>query len=838
MQERGEVDWSKLTTETYELAEECLQINYYGAKRTAETLIPLLQLSDSPRIVNVSSGLGKLNNIPNDWAKGVFTDADNLTEEGVDEVLTELLKAFKEGSLESKGWPSSFSAYIVSKAALNAYTRILAKKYPDIRINSVCPGFVKTDLNSNAGVLPVKEGGARVVRTALLPNDGPSGSFFVQYEVSDIEQTNQKISSSHYYLFEYRPQNSKAFQELHYKRKEGSFCLIHISILTDRAISNISMAEATKRYAVVTGANKGIGLETVRQLASNGFTVVLTARDEKRGLEAVEKLKESGLSGQVVFHQLDVANPTTVASLAEYIKTQFGKLDILVNNAGITGSQVDGDALKAVADTGAVERGEVDWSKLTTETYELAEECLQINYYGAKRTAEALIPLLQLSDSPRIVNVSASLGKLKNIPSDWAKGVFTDADNLTEEGVGEVLTELLKAFKEGSLESKGWPSSLSAYIVSKAALNAYTRILAKKYPDIRINSVCPGFVKTDLNSNAGVLPVKEGGARVVRTALLPNDGPSGSFFVQYEVSDLWCFFFCFSWYAVVTGANKGIGLETVRQLASKGFTVVLTARDEKRGLEAVEKLIESGLSGQVVFHQLDVANPASLAPLADFIKTQFGKLDILVNNAGIGGSTADPDAFRAVVESGAFGRGEVDWSKLNTETYELTEECLQINYYGAKRTAEALIPLLQSSDSPRIVNVSSFMGKLNNIPSGWAKGVFTDAENLTEARLDEVLTELLKDFKEGSLESKGFPSSLSAYIVSKAALNAYTRFLAKKYPTFRINSVCPGFVKTDINYNIGVLPVEEGSAKVVKLALVPNDGPSGSFFVQYEVSDF
>ena len=84
------------------------------------------------------------------------------------------------------------------------------------------------------------------------------------------------------------------------------------------------------RYAVVTGANKGIGLETVRQLASNGFTVVLTARDEKRGLEAVEKLKESGLSGQVVFHQLDVANPATVASLAEFIKTQFGKLDILV----------------------------------------------------------------------------------------------------------------------------------------------------------------------------------------------------------------------------------------------------------------------------------------------------------------------------------------------------------------------------------------------------------------------------------------------------------------------------------------------------------------------------
>ncbi|XP_008232776.1 PREDICTED: (+)-neomenthol dehydrogenase-like [Prunus mume] len=298
------------------------------------------------------------------------------------------------------------------------------------------------------------------------------------------------------------------------------------------------MAEATKRYAVVTGANKGMGLETVRQLASNGFTVVLTARDDKRGLEAVEKLKESGLSGQVVFHQLDVANPATVASLADFIKTQFGKLDILVNNAGIYGSILDGDAFKAVIASGALERGEVDLSKLVTETYEFAEECVQINYYGAKRTAEALIPLLQLSDSPRIVNVSSSAGKLNNIPSDWAKGVFTDAENLTEERVDEVLIEFLKDFKEGSLESKGWPSSTPAYTVSKAALNAYTRILAKKYLNFRINSVCPGFVKSEINVNTGVLPVEEGGARIVKLALLPNDGPTGSFFVDNEVSDL------------------------------------------------------------------------------------------------------------------------------------------------------------------------------------------------------------------------------------------------------------------------------------------------------------
>ncbi|KAM1068609.1 hypothetical protein ACFX2A_000557 [Malus domestica] len=295
------------------------------------------------------------------------------------------------------------------------------------------------------------------------------------------------------------------------------------------------MAEATKRYAVVTGANKGLGLGIVKQLASDGITVVLTARDEKRGLEAVEKLKQSGLAGQVVFHQLDVANPATILPLAEYIKTQFGKLDILVNNAGIMGAAiVDTDAFKAATASGILEG--TDWKKMMTQNYELAEECVQINYYGAKRTTEALIPLLQLSDSPRIVNISSSWGKLNNIPSDWAKGVFSNAENGTEERIDEVLTQFLKDFKEGSIESKGWPSFMAGYILSKAAMNAHTRVLAKKYPDFRINCLCPGIVKTDINFNAGNVPVEESAARVLKLAFLPDGGPSGFFFVESEVT--------------------------------------------------------------------------------------------------------------------------------------------------------------------------------------------------------------------------------------------------------------------------------------------------------------
>ncbi|KAL0428910.1 UNVERIFIED_CONTAM: (+)-neomenthol dehydrogenase [Sesamum radiatum] len=301
------------------------------------------------------------------------------------------------------------------------------------------------------------------------------------------------------------------------------------------------MAEVTKKYAVVTGANKGIGLEVCRQLATQGITVVLTARNEKRGLEAVEKLKASSLSGSIIFHQLDVADLASIASLAEFIKSQFGKLDILVNNAGIGGVTADSDGVRTIAGAANEAEAGIIWNevvKQTSQTYDSAAECLQTNYYGAKRIAEALLPLLQLSDSPRIVNVSSKLGMLKNLSNEWAMGVLNDAENLTEERIDQVLNEFLKDFKEGSLEAKGWPKHVGAYTVSKAGMNAYTRILAKKYPSFRINSVCPGFVKTDINFNTGYLTVEEGAESLVRLALLPDEGPSGLFFIRKEVSSV------------------------------------------------------------------------------------------------------------------------------------------------------------------------------------------------------------------------------------------------------------------------------------------------------------
>ncbi|XP_015933930.1 (+)-neomenthol dehydrogenase isoform X1 [Arachis duranensis] len=296
------------------------------------------------------------------------------------------------------------------------------------------------------------------------------------------------------------------------------------------------MGEEAKRYAVVTGANKGIGFGICKKLASTGgVVVVLTARDEKRGLEAIERLKkEFALSDDsLLFHQLDVTDPLSVASLAAFVKTRFGKLDILVNNAGVPGGVVNGENVLRR------KRGELtgwtDWNIIVRQNYELAKECVETNFFGAERVTEALLTLLQLSTSPRIVNVSSAMGVLKHIPNEWARGLFEDIDNLTNQKLGDVLREFLKDYKQGSLESKKWPIVVSGYTMSKAALNAYTRMLAKKFPNFRVNCVCPGFVKTDLNENTGFMSIDEGAESLVRLALLPDDSPSGQFYSVDEI---------------------------------------------------------------------------------------------------------------------------------------------------------------------------------------------------------------------------------------------------------------------------------------------------------------
>ncbi|XP_026380108.1 salutaridine reductase-like [Papaver somniferum] len=317
------------------------------------------------------------------------------------------------------------------------------------------------------------------------------------------------------------------------------YILLSSSILINIIAEMDSKTETKLRCAVVTGGNKGIGFEICKQLASNGISVALTARDVTRGLEAVEKLKISFGITNVVFHQLDVLNPTTISSLAEFIQSNFGKLDILVNNAGVSGITSDADGFMTMMQALVKEDQNIEKPNLKQviiETYESAVECIQTNYYGVKSVTKALIPLLQLSDSPRIVNVTSTGGSLKYISNEKALELLSDGSGLTEENVDESVDMFYKDFKEDSLETRGWPTYIPAYTISKVCLNAYTRILARELPTFRVNCVCPGWVKTELNYNTGVYTTAEGAKRIVNLALIPNDGPSGLYFTHGEIT--------------------------------------------------------------------------------------------------------------------------------------------------------------------------------------------------------------------------------------------------------------------------------------------------------------
>ncbi|KAK4769789.1 hypothetical protein SAY87_030321 [Trapa incisa] len=188
--------------------------------------------------------------------------------------------------------------------------------------------------------------------------------------------------------------------------------------------------------------------------------------------------------------------------------------------------------------------------------------------------------------------------------------------------------------------------------------------------------------------------------------------------------------------------------------------------------------------------------------------------------------------------SGMQPTDEQEWKEIATQDHKMAEECLATNYLGAKRVTEALIPLLQQSDSPRIVNISSLLGLLKNIPRKSATDALSDMESLTRDGIEKILMEFVDDFRQGRLEANGWPVICSAYSLSKVALNAYTRLLAKELPSFLVNSICPGFIKTDMTFNIGFLSPLEGAESPVFLALLPKTGPSGLFFSRKEVFPF
>ena len=224
-----------------------------------------------------------------------------------------------------------------------------------------------------------------------------------------------------------------------------------------------------RKVAVVTGANRGIGYEICRQLAQKEIMVVLTSRDESKGRMAVARLRSEGLEAE--FHQLEVTDGPGILRLAHYLERKYGAADILVNNAGI---MVDPKG-----------------STLMSAELKIVRQTWDTNVYGPLLLCQALIPLMRRKNYGRIVNLSSGLGQLSEMGS-------------------------------------GTP----AYRMSKVALNSVTRMLYAelKGTDILVNSMCPGWVKTELGGPGAPRTVEQGADTAIWLATLPHGSASGGFY--------------------------------------------------------------------------------------------------------------------------------------------------------------------------------------------------------------------------------------------------------------------------------------------------------------------
>jgi len=238
------------------------------------------------------------------------------------------------------------------------------------------------------------------------------------------------------------------------------------------------MSAETKKVALITGGNKGIGLETGRQLGKLGITILIGARDLAKGEAAVGELKKDGVDARAV--KLDVDVPADYAAVAKSIEKDFGKLDILVNNAGIFLDNRKGN-------------------ETSTTSQEVLRKTFDTNFFAVVALTQALLPLVRKSEAGRIVNLSSILG-----------------------------SSTLHATKGSYV----YDAKTFAYDASKVALNSFTIHLAHELQGtkIKVNSAHPGWVKTDMGGEGAQLEIEEGAKTSVELATLAEDGPTGGFF--------------------------------------------------------------------------------------------------------------------------------------------------------------------------------------------------------------------------------------------------------------------------------------------------------------------
>lgn len=243
------------------------------------------------------------------------------------------------------------------------------------------------------------------------------------------------------------------------------------------------------KTALITGANKGIGFEAARVLLNQGYFVFLGSRNLESGWKAAEVLKADGLTGMEVV-QLDVTDNLSISNARNRVGEKTDMLDVLINNAGINGG------------VPLLENGQVAGFKKATDTpVEIFKEVFDTNLYGVIRVTQAFLDLMEKASEPRIVNVSSSSGSL-TLHSDPAWWGYSHKD--------------------------------AAYLPSKSALNMYTIVLAYNLRDtpFKVNAVDPGFTSTDFNNHNGTGSAYDAAKRVVKYALIGQDGPTGKFFSE------------------------------------------------------------------------------------------------------------------------------------------------------------------------------------------------------------------------------------------------------------------------------------------------------------------
>lgn len=249
------------------------------------------------------------------------------------------------------------------------------------------------------------------------------------------------------------------------------------------------MASGGGRTALVTGANRGIGLETCRQLTERGYSVILTARDAADGKAAAAKLG-------VAFHHLDVTDSDSVAALAADLRRDGTTVDVLVNNAAISLDGFDGTVVRRT---------------------------LSANFFGALAVTDALLPFMP--EGGTIVMVASGMGEL-DAYSPAIQARFADT-GLTRDQLIVLVDEFVAHVDSGDYKAAGWPGS--AYRVSKAALIALTKTLARELAPrhIRVNAVCPGWVRTRMGGQVAPRGVAKGAESVVWAAVLDSDITGG-----------------------------------------------------------------------------------------------------------------------------------------------------------------------------------------------------------------------------------------------------------------------------------------------------------------------